>query len=416
MNLLKKNKDLLIFSISSLSYSLFQMLFGLVVLKWITPAEMGLWNGVTILAPYISFLQLGVFIALNRELPFLIGKGDKDRAIRQVKTAAVYANLISLIILVITIITLLNFYFEERNILYLLVILSFGLSIALQIKQNFLVVTFRSSNDFKKLGYIYLAVIPVYFLSILLVYFYTFKGFLAHQVISPFILVILLNLFKPYNVKSQFFKVSFKELLKTGIPFFSLNSLYGIAPSFKKIIILKYLGFTALGLFSPALAILVIGRMLPKVLGTFIYPKMSRIFGESGSKLQIWKVNIKTTIFTTLLSIPVVIIIYLLLPLIFKYIFTEYDGALKVTKIILLSVIFIIPQMAYNGLNSVKAYKTMTIVVVLRLVIYWFVLLGFYNKTGNIEGIAWGIVSSDLIFSIVVLIATYYELVLKKTL
>ena len=143
---------------------------------------------------------------------------------------------------------------------------------------------------------------------------------------------------------------------------------------------------------------------------------MSRIFGESGSKLQIWKVNIKTTIFTTLLSIPVVIIIYLLLPLIFKYIFTEYDGALKVTKIILLSVIFIIPQMAYNGLNSVKAYKTMTIVVVLRLVIYWFVLLGFYNKTGNIEGIAWGIVSSDLIFSIVVLIATYYELVLKKTL
>ena len=62
MNLLKKNKDLLIFSISSLSYSLFQMLFGLVVLKWITPAEMGLWNGVTILAPYISFLQLGVLL------------------------------------------------------------------------------------------------------------------------------------------------------------------------------------------------------------------------------------------------------------------------------------------------------------------------------------------------------------------
>ena len=108
------------------------MLFGLVVLKWITPEEMGIWNGVTIASPYISFLQLGLFVALNRELPFLIGKGDKEKAIRHVRTAATYANFISGFILIATLITLIYFYILERNQLYLFVILS--LELVLQVR------------------------------------------------------------------------------------------------------------------------------------------------------------------------------------------------------------------------------------------------------------------------------------------
>ena len=251
MSIIKRNKGLLVFTISSMAYSAIQMLFGLVVLRWISPDEMGLWNGVTIIAPYVSFLQLGLFVALNRELPFLIGKGDRERAIKQVKTAALHANVVSVIILVVTSLALLYFYFKDEKVLYLWVMFSFGLSIALKVIQNFLMVTFRSSNDFKKLGHIYIGIIPIYLLSILLVYFYTFKGFLAHQIIVPFTLVLTLFIYRPYKEKPHFFKSSFKELLKTGIPFFSLNYFYSIAPSFKKIILLKYIGITALGLFSP---------------------------------------------------------------------------------------------------------------------------------------------------------------------
>lgn len=413
MSIFNRNKGLLVFTMSSMTYIAIQMLFGLVVLRWIRPEEMGLWNGVTIVAPYISFLQLGLFVALNRELPFLIGKGYRERAVKHVRTAAIYANVVSIIVLTFTTLVLLYFYIKDKNILYLWVILSFGMSTALKVKQNFLVVTYRSSNDFKKLGYIYLGIIPIYFLSILLVYSYSFKGFLIYQIITPLILVLLLYKYRPYKIKPKFFKTNFKELIKTGIPFFSLNYFRGIAPSFKKIILIKYLGVTALGLFSPALAILLIGRMLPKILGSFVYPKMSKKFGETGSKKHVWQINIKASMLTTALAIPVVAILYFLLPILFKYVFTAYNEAYTATSIILLSVVFIVPQMAYDSLNSVKAYKTMTVVVILRLAIYWFAILLVYKQIGGIEGIAWGIVCSDFIFSIVVLSACYYELVLK---
>lgn len=413
MSLIKKNKGVLVFTISSLTYSAVQMLFGLIVLKWILPEEMGLWNGVTIASPFIGFLQLGLFIALNRELPFLIGKGDKERAIKQVRTAAFHASLVTGIVLFFMTIVLLYLYFVKDNVIYLWVLISFGIYTALTVKQNFLTVTFRSSNDFKKLGFIYLANIPVYLLSTLLIYFYGFKGFLGYQVIAPLFLVILLYYYRPYREKQKFYMESFKELLKTGIPFFALNYFHGIAPSFKKIILLKYLGLTALGLFSPAFAILLIGRLLPKILGSFIYPKMSKKFGETGRALDIWKINIKSSMFTTLLAIPLVGVLYLLLPLLFKFVFPEYIEGLKASSIILLAVIFIIPQMAYNGLNSVKAYKTMTIVVILKLAIYWFITVLMYKQIGGMVGIAWGIVASDFLFSVVVLVACYYELVIK---
>ena len=389
------------------------MLFGLVVLKWITPEEMGIWNGVTIASPYISFLQLGLFVALNRELPFLIGKGDKEKAIRHVRTAATYANFISGFILIATLITLIYFYILERNQLYLFVILSFGISSASKIIQNFLTVTFRSSNDFKKLGYIYLSVIPLYFFTILLVYFYSFDGYLIYQVITPLTLVLILFFFRPYKNRPKFFIINFKDLLKTALPFFVINNFHGIAPSFRKIILIEYLGVRALGLFSPALAILLIGRMIPKIMGSYIYPKMSKMYGQSNQKRDLWEINIKSSIFSTFLSIPVVLTIYFLLPLLFEYVFPLYKDAYNATTIILFSVVLIVPQMAYNALNSVKAYKTMTVVVIFNLILYWFVTLLVFKILGGIEGVAWGILLSELTFSIIVIVAVYYELVLK---
>ena len=389
------------------------MLFGLVVLKWITPEEMGIWNGVTIASPYISFLQLGLFVALNRELPFLIGKGDKEKAIRHVRTAATYANFISGFILIATLITLIYFYILERNQLYLFVILSFGISSASKIIQNFLTVTFRSSNDFKKLGYIYLSVIPLYFFTILLVYFYSFDGYLIYQVITPLTLVLILFFFRPYKNRPKFFIINFKDLLKTALPFLVINNFHGIAPSFRKIILIEYLGVRALGLFSPALAILLIGRMIPKIMGSYIYPKMSKMYGQSNQKRDLWEINIKSSIFSTFLSIPVVLTIYFLLPLLFEYVFPLYKDAYNATTIILFSVVLIVPQMAYNALNSVKAYKTMTVVVIFKLILYWFVTLLVFKILGGIEGVAWGILLSELTFSIIVIVAVYYELVLK---
>ena len=67
--------------------------------------------------------------------------------------------------------------------------------------------------------------------------------------------------------------------------------------------------------------------------------------------------------------------------------------------------------MAYNSLASVKAYKSMTIVIILKIAIYWCAIISAYSFIGGLSGIAWGIVISDALFSMVVLSACYLELV-----
>ena len=161
----------------------------------------------------------------------------------------------------------------------------------------------------------------MYFFTILLVYFYSFDGYLIYQVITPLTLVLILFFFRPYKNRPKFFIINFKDLLKTALPFFVINNFHGIAPSFRKIILIEYLGVRALGLFSPALAILLIGRMIPKIMGSYIYPKMSKMYGQSNQKRDLWEINIKSSIFSTFLSIPVVLTIYFLLPLLFEYVF-----------------------------------------------------------------------------------------------
>ena len=153
--------------------------------------------------------------------------------------------------------------------------------------------------------------------------------------------------------------------------------------------------------------------MIPKIMGSYIYPKMSKMYGQSNQKRDLWEINIKSSIFSTFLSIPVVLTIYFLLPLLFEYVFPLYKDAYNATTIILFSVVLIVPQMAYNALNSVKAYKTMTVVVIFKLILYWFVTLLVFKILGGIEGVAWGILLSELTFSIIVIVAVYYELVLK---
>ncbi len=390
------------------------MVFGLVILKWISPENMGLWNGVTIATPYIGLLQLGVFLALNRELPYLIGKKKKEEAIENVQTVAFYSNLVSLIILIITSGFYLFYYFSSENDLYLFTIICFGISVALKAKQNYLVVTFRSHEDFKKLGYIYFGNIPVFAFAIILVIMYGYNGFLAGQILIPLILTASLYFKRPYKVRSTFFKKRFAKLLKTGIPFFVINYFHGLSPSFKKIALLSYLGSNALGLFSPGLAILAAGRFLPKIIGSFVYPKMSKKYGETDSKKSIWRMNLKSAIVAMFLAIPPAVLLYFSLPWLFDTFFPKYSEALDASSIVLISTVIAIPQMMYNGLNSVKSYKSMILTVILRLLIYWFVMIGVYHQIGGIIGLAWGIVASDLIYTISVMVVTYYTLKLKQ--
>src|SRR5690554_4785759 len=89
-NTIKNNKVAGKYIGSGLLKSAIQMLSGLIILRWIAPEELGLWQSFTVFVGYVTILNLGVPVGINRELPFFLGKGDENRGLALLKTAGAY--------------------------------------------------------------------------------------------------------------------------------------------------------------------------------------------------------------------------------------------------------------------------------------------------------------------------------------
>ncbi len=81
------HSTLLRFSTASVIYSMATMLTGLVIYRWVEPADYGLWLSVLMIQVYASIIQGGVLNGLNRELPFNLGAGKDQLALELAATA-----------------------------------------------------------------------------------------------------------------------------------------------------------------------------------------------------------------------------------------------------------------------------------------------------------------------------------------
>ena len=58
---------------------LLRMVGGILQAKCVLPAVLGLYNSINLVLGYAPFLQLGILNGINRELPYYVGKGDRQR-------------------------------------------------------------------------------------------------------------------------------------------------------------------------------------------------------------------------------------------------------------------------------------------------------------------------------------------------
>ena len=64
------------YSLSSTLNSFSKMFVGIIIMKWLSPYNLGLWNAVSIFLAYIPFFQFGIQNGLSIELPVLMGNND----------------------------------------------------------------------------------------------------------------------------------------------------------------------------------------------------------------------------------------------------------------------------------------------------------------------------------------------------
>ncbi|RKS01864.1 MULTISPECIES: lipopolysaccharide biosynthesis protein [unclassified Flavobacterium] len=358
------------YSLSSTINSISKMFVGIVIMKWLNPYELGLWNAVSIFLAYIPFFQLGIQNGLSIELPILMGNNDKDYK-KYISSARWYSYFVSTLFIVIGfLITLGSFFFTDNLDLTLgigtICVIAASTSLTLH-----LISTFRTSKSFDKLTKIYIIESVLTLLSAYFVYKYHYYGILLFNIIVVVQHTILLFVFSPYkDIKPDFSKDFLQKLFKRGMIIMSFYQLRVLAQSFPKWIILSIGGVLQLGLFSPAMALKGMMNLLPSQINQFLQPQMGFKYGKEGKAALLWPYMRKMILFYPLISIPFSIVVIIFMPYIIETFFPKF--AASVFSIQIMSVAFIFSSYAttHNILYTLKAYKE-------AYVFLFFELLGY---------------------------------------
>lgn len=408
---LNKQKTLISFSAAAMLMSITLMACNIIIMLWIKPEEIGIWNTYLLIQTYAVFLQLGIYNGLNRELPYLYGKNDTEK-ITQLAETSLWVSRICIYISIVVIATIIPFVIKYNGIdsLNFKSIIGIGIITMAFFYQNYLTVTYRTNKHFNLLARNYFIQTFLLIATLPIVYFFGIEGMIIRYSFLSLSIAFMLHIFRPLKVKSKFTKSAFIELFKTGFPIFGFGYIQGINKTINKVVLLFLGGTIAVGYYTPAISILGIMKMLPQSLGQYLYPKMSYELGKTGDKKKLWTWTWKSNAILFLSLIPLVAIGWFLLPWLIHNYFPNYNNGTFAAQLALISGIFSGSLIGVNILNSLKAFKEIGFLTFLKFFLNVILIYSFAISMDPLTGVALGLLISDIIYFFVANYISYYAL------
>lgn len=310
------NFMILLTSSSSIIGNALSIIGGLLALKWLLPYELGYFNTFTVITGYIVLAHMGTPVALNRDLPYLIGKGKKNEALKLAAVAKFWTILISSVISVMGILGIIYFLLHKKyqlaaGIFVIVAQAWHGIYV-----MKYLKILYRTNKDFNKLALIGLAVATISFISIYFIYLYGFYGLCIRAIIIVIFDFIFSWYWRPIRVSKNWDRVTFNKLLKIGFPIFLVTSIYAKWPLVERTLILILLGTEALGLFTIVFVIGTGYNVFTSSISKVLYPTLMIEWGKGKSIGELVKTNLlKPLTLVIFLFLIIAPILWYILPL-----------------------------------------------------------------------------------------------------
>lgn len=375
---------------SSVISALVGVFTGFFTYRYISPEMLGIWSLFTVYETYASFTRLGIINGLGRELPYTMGKGDDVEARKMASTALSYSLFSNILIPVFLIALVYGETFDWENEYYIYSGLVVFTRLVGSSYTSYLSVTFRTSDNFRKLTRVQNILSVLKVSSILLVVYFGFLGLLLREFLLAAAELVLLHFSRPLLVKPVFDFSTCVKLFKVGFPLFIVSYSISAIDTFPRLYIIQYGTIEQLGLFSPVLITLGIAQILPTAIGGYMYPKMSFAFGETGNKKEVWNIVLLNMATSFLSSIPLFLGVYFLADYI-ELIFPKYADSIPYLKICSIAFLFIGYKSSGLSFAVLKSWRMMMVNVVFYFVISVatiFILSTFFEDVLRIASFA----------------------------
>ncbi len=349
--------------------SFITMIAGILMIRWIEPGELGIWQSLTIAQLYIGIFEVGITSGLNRELPYSFGRGDKEFGYVLAETTQSYMRLLSIILSALTFLFCLVLYLLAFDLKIVAGALVIGIMAAINFYDRYLTVTYRSNEAFLSLSKVTFIKTISQILLLPLVYYVEYYGLIIYSLLVILIFVALKHFNRPIKVNSMFKMEHFKLLFKTGFPVFVMNYFRSLTTTFNRTIILGFGGVLQVGLFTPVAAVGTLIDIMPSVLGNFFFPKMNIVFGQTNDPKVLWPMALKLNGLMIILAVPFILIGWFIFPFIMENYFPKYIDSTFAMQLFTFNMLFAGTLVSHNVLYAIKSYKSSYFFNIFELVV-----------------------------------------------
>ena len=406
MTFLKERKKILKdtsrYTISNFIVQAIGMVTAVVVRSGLGPATMGVWELLKVILQYSLYSDLGISAVAYRDIPYQLGKNNEAEAIKIKNVCFTYTLVVSVIISLGLFVW--SFFQPENTPIQMIIgIRVVGLILILTSIYNFYVTMLRAHKNFTILSQVIVlnALLmlfgAVYFVPRLNIY-----GMFLAVCITSILCSLYIFIKTRYQIKLFFEVKEFIYMLKTGFPMLLSGIGFVFLLSIDKIMIARFLGFTAVGLYTIASMAIMTLFTIPQSFGIVFFPNMQEHYGRTDdiSKLRSYIVHPLWNIVTVM---PLIIgISYFLIPVIVQFVLPKYLPGIDAFKMLMLGAPFLCASypssIFFITINKQMRLAKMSFVVVAISI----GIVSLFIKNGEgISGVALGMSCSYLVYFLV---------------
>jgi O-antigen/teichoic acid export membrane protein len=353
---------------------------------------------------------MGVMESVGRDIPFYEGKGDHEKA-REIKDLAFSFIVTTSALIALGIAAFAVFArhsFRHEIVVGLLLVAAI---IILQRLNNLLICILRAFKKFsiESSQMVLSAIVNAIFIA-LLTYRFQIYGFILAMVLSFLFNILYLVSRYHYDFHWTLELKKIKPLIAFGMPLMSLGLLMTVIRSLDRIMLAKYLGFEAVGLYSIALMTCSYMSNFSIAFATVLFPHGQEKYAAAGNA-QGMNAYLKKSSTAYALTMPILIgAAALLAPMAVVIFLPKFISSLLALRILVLSAFFVaLLQPYYDLLITIRRHFALFPFlggsILISIALYWGAIrLGF-----GIGGMAVaGCVISFLMFTALFFIASRY--------
>jgi len=360
-----------IFASGNLLATVFRLLGGVLTSRLVDPSVLGLFNGIGLVRGYAPFLQGGVANGLNRELPYLVGKGEKERA-RDLAAVAQSWLLLVAAVGVVALLAVAAWHLAHGNWQMALGWASFTVPVfGVLYGQFYLRILYATHGRFPRLSFITVLVSAAGVVAVALVWWLGFAGLCLRGVVVAGLMLALLWKWRPLSVRPRWRWKDLRLLVKTGVPIFAVGQLAAWWPVLDSTLVLKCAGTRGLGLYALANMAGPVVALLPQAMGQVVYPKMSEEYGRTGRLRPLVRMAVGPTLVTVAATLAAVAAGWVLIPPVTRVLLPKYLDGVPAAQWSLVATAVMALAPVNNVFNVVKKQGRYGLAIAFAMVTYY---------------------------------------------